>query len=118
MTGMDFDQVRKFGMDVAAADAKALLRMRRVIQAGAMAIKRDAQIGAPVDTGNLRNSISYDTQTLANSVRAEIGPTAEYAPYVEEGTSKMEPQPFLGPAFDRNLAAIEEAAVQASIEDL
>ena len=48
----------------------------------------------PVDTGNLRNSITHTTDGSA----AYIGTNVEYAPYVEMGTSRTRAQPFLRPA--------------------
>lgn len=48
----------------------------------------------PVDTGNLRNSISH----TADKDAAYIGTNVYYAPYVEMGTVKMEARPFLKPA--------------------
>lgn len=48
----------------------------------------------PVDTGRLRNSITHVTDESA----AYIGTNVEYAPYVELGTSRQKPQPFLRPA--------------------
>lgn len=52
----------------------------------------------PVDTGNLRNSIThvYDEDT------AYIGTNVEYAPYVEYGTSRTRAQPFLRPAAENH----------------
>lgn len=50
----------------------------------------------PVDTGNLRNSISNKVEMSEKS--AYIGTNVEYAPYVELGTRKMAAQPFLTPA--------------------
>ena len=50
----------------------------------------------PVDTGNLRNSISNKVEMSEKS--AYIGTNVEYAPYVELGTRKMAAQPFLAPA--------------------
>ena len=51
---------------------------------------------APVDTGNLRNSI---THTVDEDEPAEyIGTNVEYAPYVCLGTIHMKAQPFLKPA--------------------
>ena len=51
---------------------------------------------APVDTGNLRNSITHtvDEQEPA----AYIGSNVEYASYVCLGTIHMKAQPFLKPA--------------------
>lgn len=50
----------------------------------------------PVDTGNLRNSITNKIEMGEKS--AYIGTNVEYAPYVELGTRKMAAQPFLTPA--------------------
>lgn len=48
----------------------------------------------PVDTGRLRNSISH---TVRGST-AYIGTNVEYAAYVEMGTERTSPQPYLKPA--------------------
>lgn len=50
----------------------------------------------PVDTGNLRNSITHETDE--NEQAAYIGTNVEYAAHVEMGTSKMGAQPYLKPA--------------------
>lgn len=48
----------------------------------------------PVDTGNLRNSITHTSDGNA----AYIGTNVTYGKYVELGTVKMAAQPFLRPA--------------------
>lgn len=55
-----------------------------------------AKKACPVDTGRLRNSITNQVRPSEKSVY--IGTNVEYAPYVELGTSRMKPQPFLRPA--------------------
>ena len=53
----------------------------------------------PVDTGNLRNSITharYDENTEV------IGTNVEYAPYVELGTVRMAARPYLRPAAENH----------------
>ena len=55
-----------------------------------------AQMKCPVDTGNLRASITHEVSEGEKAVY--IGTNVEYAPYVELGTSKMQAQPFLRPA--------------------
>lgn len=65
----------------------------------------------PVDTGRLRNSISHTSDGEA----AYIGTNVEYAPYVELGTSRMGPRPYLAPAAEEHGAeykAIMEAAMK------
>ena len=51
---------------------------------------------APVDTGNLRNSITHDVDE--DEPAAYIGSNVEYASYVCLGTIHMNAQPFLKPA--------------------
>ena len=55
-----------------------------------------AKKACPVDTGRLSNSITHQVRPFEKSVY--IGTNVEYAPYVELGTSRMKPQPFLRPA--------------------
>ena len=51
---------------------------------------------APVDTGNLRNSITHEVDD--GEPAPYIGTTVGYAPYVCLGTIHIEAQPFLKPA--------------------
>lgn len=55
-----------------------------------------AQMKCPVDTGNLRGSITHEVDAGEKAVY--VGTNVEYAPYVELGTSKMDARPFLRPA--------------------
>ena len=66
-----------------------------------------------VDTGRLRNSISHARDDSA----AYIGTNVEYAPYVELGTSKMAPRPYLRPAaenYSEEYKRIAEAALKGT----
>ena len=71
------------------AIAKALTMIGLKAESNAKAI-------CPVDTGRLRNSITNAIDTEANAVY--IGTNVEYAPYVELGTSRRKPHPYLKPA--------------------
>ena len=55
---------------------------------------------APVDTGNLRNSITHEVDD--GEPAAYIGTNVEYAPYVCLGTIHTKAQPFLKPAVAAN----------------
>ncbi|HET7398992.1 MAG TPA: HK97-gp10 family putative phage morphogenesis protein [Intrasporangium sp.] len=106
---IDLSELNSLTVDLGKAGEKALPLARRVIQKSAADIKRDAQVFAPVDTGNLRSSIGYETHELASAVTAEIGPTASYGHFVEFGTSRMGPHAYMGPALDRNGYSFEKA---------
>lgn len=55
----------------------------------------------PVDTGRLRNSITHQQYDENTEV---VGTNVEYAPYVELGTYKMGPRPYLRPAAENHTA--------------
>jgi len=65
-----------------------------------------AKANCPVDTGNLRNSISHAVSGDA----AYIGTNVEYAPYVEFGTRKMSAQPYLKPAAEGHVSEYKAIA--------
>ena len=85
-----------------------------VVRKTALDIEATAKAFAPVDTGALRNSIGTDVHgdSASRVVEAVVGPTVEYGPYVEFGTSRMAPRAFMGPALDRHtpdfIAALEQ----------
>lgn len=89
-------------------------RVEAVVRAGAARIESGAKTRAPVDTGFLRGSIGYDVTVADTFVEAVIGPTADYAAFVELGTSRMAPQPFMGPSFDAEIDGIRHALEAAA----
>jgi len=108
----DFADLDRLIFDMQAVPAEAGPLVRLAVQKTAADIKRDAQLFAPVDTGFLRSSISYETWVDGIGVTADIGPTAEYGEYVERGTEHMAPHAYLGPAFDRHAFELELAMAQ------
>ena len=91
-----------------------------ILRKTAYDIESDAKTLAPVDTGALKSSIGTTVvgSGLAGIMRAEIGPTVEYGDFVERGTSHMDPQPYMAPAFDRRLPAMDFALLAAATEGL
>lgn len=57
-------------------------------------VSSNARDRAPVDTGELRDSIGYNV----NDESVDIGAGAKHAPPVELGSSKQKAQPYLKPA--------------------
>ena len=71
--------------------------MQQAKAAAVTAAETAAQIAwesVPVDTGELKNSIS----SASTAEGAVMQAAAPHAPMVEYGTSKMPPQPFMLPA--------------------
>ena len=71
--------------------------VKRVVRHNGAEMQTKTQQNAPVDTGTLKRSIGLEITD--SGMAAEVGPTADYAPYVELGTRFMDAQPYLGPAF-------------------
>lgn len=108
---LDITQAVAHGSRLAQAGARIGAPASAVLRRTAFAIEADAKAAAPVDTGDLMNSIST---TLAGDGRsgtmsAEIGPTAEHGVYQELGTSVQAAQPYLTPAFDRQVPGFTAA---------
>jgi HK97 gp10 family phage protein len=64
----------------------------------------------PVDTGFLQSSIYHQ---MIDQGTVEVGAEAEYASYVEMGTYKSSPQPYLRPAIDSQLPELEQRMMVA-----
>ena len=74
---------------------------------------------APVDTGYLKNSIQMDLSRLSELV-GEVAVGAEYAVYVEFGTSRMVAQPYMTPAAEdvgASLVEVVQRLINSKIGD-
>jgi HK97 gp10 family phage protein len=94
-----YDDLNRVAADLTKAAARAQYRAPLVVAKAAHDVEAISKSFCPVDTGFLRSSIGVDLDLF--SVRAVVGPTAEYGPYVEFGTSRQAPAAFMGPALDR-----------------
>ncbi len=69
-----------------------------------------------VQSGTMWRSITLDVQKTGDSVEGRVGIMAdkgggkarEYAPWIEFGTSRMPPYPFLYPAVETHKSKIKE----------
>ena len=87
--------------------------VRGAVRKTTLDIAADAKANAPVDTGNLRNSIHTSSAgSNAQVAQGVIQADANYSTFVEFGTSRQAPQPFLGPAGDKHLPKLQEAVGQ------
>lgn len=102
--------VRKAAFDVEAR-AKASMsgpkRGRIYPRPGGKVHRASAPGEAPaIDTGALVNSIQM---AMEGDLTAVVGTAVEYAPYLEFGTRRMAPRPYLGPAAEAVRPSFESA---------
>lgn len=83
-------------------------RVGSALSAIGMYVEGEAKARCPVDTGNLRNSITNEV----NDTEVLIGSSVKYAPFVEFGTSRQSAKAFLKPAITDNAGNIENLAKQ------
>lgn len=105
----DFSAIRTLSVDLGEAAVGVNVKARAVVRKSAADLEKLAKRRAPKRTGALRDSIT----STSSGLTAEIGPTIRYAPFVEYGTYKMRPQPYLGPA-----TAVVEPKFVAAMEQI
>jgi hypothetical protein len=135
--GVDNSEVRHLQVDLSKAPAHVREQAPGAVRRTLFSIEADAKVLAPVDTGNLVNSIGTDLD--GDGMGGEVGPTASYGDDVEYGTQPhiirphepggvlafpgaggtvfarevhhpgTRPQPYMGPSFERNVPQLLEA---------
>ncbi len=75
-------------------------KARTALERAAFAIEARAKLRAPVRTGNLRASLRA---VRVADLAWRVGTHVHYAPFVELGTRKMAPRPYLIPAFEETV---------------
>lgn len=74
-------------------------KTKAVVAKAALDVEGNAKNTVPVDTGNLKSSISTEFEN--DGLTAIVAPHTEYAAYVEFGTRRMTAQPYMTPAAER-----------------
>jgi HK97 gp10 family phage protein len=87
--------------------------MRKAVGAGFAAAKgpllSDMQRRTPVDTGELRNSETAESDETSLTLRA----SAPHAVYVHQGTRSMSARPFMRDAIEAGVPTVEQAITTA-----
>jgi HK97 gp10 family phage protein len=94
--------------------------MAKRMQRATNIVKNQAIYLAPVDTGNLRNTIDDEITVSRNMITGKVSSQAKYAIFVEFGTGQQaddgrgkqsilgqKPQPFLRPALNNNIQKLK-----------
>ncbi|WP_417374140.1 HK97-gp10 family putative phage morphogenesis protein [Glutamicibacter protophormiae] len=112
---IDASALTNFAFELKAHIAKQPTLAKNIVKKTAKDIEATAKTLAPVDTGFLRGSIkTSDLRTVSkDNPSAEVRTSANYATYLEFGTSRMAARPFMSPA-----AAKHEPAFLAAMQQL
>ena len=118
MSGDAEDALRRMAVNLGTASARTSVRAGTAMGKALNDIRAGAMTRAPVDTGALRNSVTTAISRDGNTIRGEVGPTVNYAGFVERGTSRQRAQPYLRPATDAVLPGYHAALSQLGMDVL
>jgi HK97 gp10 family phage protein len=83
-------------------------RLEDLVELVARNVEKRAKDVVPVDTGATKSSIFVDRKGLS----ATVGPTTEYAPFLEFGTVHMSARAFMTPSLEAERSNLEKGVNQ------
>lgn len=92
------------------AEARIKEGARIIVRKSTLDTQAGGQARSPVDTGFNRSSITSTFRGNAAEFSGETGPTSEYGDFLERGTSRMAPRPYMFPSADITEPKFFEAA--------
>ena len=99
-------------------------RLSAALEIAARHIEAKAKEDLPFDTGATKNSINakpgatagLSVFALGGTLSWRIGPTTEYAPFLEFGTRRMAARPYMVPAIESERPKLVRAVKQLMSE--
>lgn len=108
------DDLDRLSSDFEKAQTQTKRELSKIVLDAGEKVASDARALAPVASGDLRDGIEVygaskkmggvkiGLSAAAGDLSVEVVSTAWYSHFVERGTSRHGPKPFLGPAADRH----------------
>jgi len=96
------------------AEILAEIRAKKIkfVTDGGLRAQSEMIARCPVASGNLRASIETEADGSGEVVYSDTGPTANYAEFVEYGTSNQKAQPYAEPGWQAALTRIDSLGKQ------
>lgn len=112
---LDMSEVNALGGRLKATAGTVKSSAQKVVQKSAKAVERGAKSAAPVGpTGQLQSEIYSATRGMSAQI---ISPT-RYAQFVEFGTYKDAPQPYMTPALEAEAPNYLAEMAKVGVEDM
>lgn len=128
-TKIDFSDIRKFEEDLNRQIDQNSNRLKKAVKKAVTLVHSTATKNTKAgvlysdgvyETGNLRRSLSFDVLSDRKG-KVFISKGLKYPLYVEKGTKRMKPKPFLMPAVESQKDKINEIfkkAIQDTFNEL
>jgi hypothetical protein len=115
---IDASEVRALGATLKTSSVRVGAKVGNVVRESTLAIERGAKatvLGRSYEFGDLYDSISsaFSGDGRFASMSGEVVADSDHAVFVENGTSVMAAEPFLGPAFDAEVPNFERRIAAA-----
>lgn len=107
---IDVSELHELAGDLAGAAATVAVGASVAVRSSIDDIVDTARATVEVDSGQTRDSIGYELD--AAGLEAEAGPTTWWAHFVEGGTVRLPPRPFMGPALDAHTPDFVDAIAE------
>lgn len=111
----DTGDLRRLAADLGGSQERVGRKVASILRDTASKVEASARAATPVDTGELRDSITTDFRGDGRSLgmTAWIGPTAMHGRFVEYGTASIAPRPFMAQAVDAHREDFERQIADA-----
>jgi len=128
-TKIDFSDIRHFENDLNKEISAMPNRLRKAVKKAVTLVHSQAVSNTRAgvlypdgvyETGNLRRSLSFDVLSDRKG-KVYISKGLKYPLYVEKGTRRMDPKPFLSPAVEKKREQVNnifKKAIEQSFNNL
>lgn len=117
--GIDISELKKLEQDLQSMSSIAKRKIiNNGLEKGANLLRNEVKKRVPTRTGKLRSNIVAITNKNSAGVYIKGKGSSSKANWLEYGTSKMPPRPFIRTAYDNNEEKVIQMVVSNIIQDV